>query len=76
MKIYVKTLLERMITLDVESGDTVEHLIDLVSVADGIPFDNIRLIFQGRQLEHGRTLSDYNIQIDSVLYMTLRLRGC
>jgi len=76
MIIYVKTLLAQMMSLDVESSDTIEHLIDLVSVANDIPFDNIRLIFQGRQLEHSRTLSDYNIQINTVLHMALRLRGC
>jgi ubiquitin C len=75
MQVFVKNLIGRTITVDLEPTDTIRQLKDKIEQREAIPHDQQRLIFAGKGLEDNRCVSDYNIQSNSTVHMVLRLRG-
>ena len=75
MQLLIKTLAGKTITVDVNDNDTVDQLKQKLFDKEGIPVDQQRLIFGGKQLESDKTLTDYGVAPGATMHLVLRLRG-
>lgn len=74
MQIFIKTLLGKIITLDVELSNTIQTVYEKIQEMEGIPSEQQWLIFGGHHLEDNKTLADYQIQNQSTLHIVIYLR--
>ena len=73
MKLFVKNLVGKTITIDVDGFDTIRNVKYKIYDKEGVPPYQQQVVFATKYLENDRTLSDYNILKDSILHMVLRI---
>ena len=74
MQLFVKTLTGKTITLQVEQNSSIREIKNMITEKEGIPHDQQRLIFGGKQLDNDLKLIDYNIHDEATVHLVLRLR--
>jgi ubiquitin C len=74
-QIFIKTLQGKTLTLDVNDNDTIASIKDKIAEKEGIPQEQQRLVFNGKQLEDKNTIAEYGIENDASIHLVLRLRG-
>jgi len=74
-QIFIKTLQGKTITINVKDSDKIESIKQQIFIKEDIPVDQQRLVFNGKQLEDGSTVAEYNIDTESTIHLVLRLRG-
>ena len=74
-QIFISTLTGKTVTIVVRKDDSVKNLKEKVQDREGIPSDQQRIVYAGKELLDHKTLSDYDISKDATLHLVLRLRG-
>jgi hypothetical protein len=74
IQVFFKTLTGKNLTLDLDPNESVENVKKLIHEKEGIPPDQQRLVFSGKQLDDGKLLSDYDVKSESTVHLVLRLR--
>ena len=69
MQIFIKTLTERTITLEVEQHNTIENIQSKIKDLEKNVYEKYIFLFEGIILEDNKTLQDYNIQNGSIIYV-------
>lgn len=75
MQIFVKTMNGKSIAFEVEAEDTVASLKEKIAEKEGVPTDQQRLVYNGKQLIDESTLQSYQIEKESTVHLVMRLKG-
>lgn len=75
MQVFVKTFSGKTLTMEVEPDESIESVKNKLQDKEGIPPNQQRILFGGKQLDARKTISDYDIENESTMHLVLRLRG-